>query len=97
MLGHLGTRSSRHKHGRGGDIECVGTIAARAAEVYEVGNVIEVHGHRCGELAHHLGSRGNLNHRFALDPQGQQERRQGGGGHLASHDLPHHREHLLSR
>ncbi len=97
MLGHLGTCSCGHKHGRGGNVEAVGTIATSAAEVHQIGNVCQVHGHGRGELAHHLCSRGNLIHRLALDPQGHEQSCELLCRHLARHHQPHDAQHLVSR
>ena len=97
MLGHLGACSRGHEHGRGGDVEAVSPIATRAAEVHQVGNFCQIHGHGGGELTHHLGGRRNLIDRLALDAQRHEEACELFGGHFARHHLPHDAQHLVSR
>ena len=93
VLGHLAASGGDHETAGGGDIEGAGAVAAGADDV---DHVLAVHLHPGCQLAHHLGSGGDLVDGLALHAQADEKtadlRRRGGAGH----DGVHHRAHLLA-
>jgi hypothetical protein len=93
VLADFATGRRNHKRRTSRDVEGVGTIAAGADDVHQVGFV--VHMHLVGKLAHHLGGGGDFANRFLLHAQAGED----GGGHhgreLAAHDLAHQLQHFV--
>ncbi len=93
VFGDFGARCRGDKHRRRRHIEGMRGIAAGAAGIDQLWRIR--HRHRGGKLAHHRGRGGDFTDGFLFDAQtgndcSNQHRR-----HLAAHDLPHQRQHLV--
>ena len=95
VLAHLGPRSRSHKHGAGGNVEGVGTVAAGAHDIHQMARVAHVH--LGGKLAHHLRSGGNFANGFLLHAQAGEDGGRHQGRHLTAHDQAHEVQHLVMK
>ena len=93
VLADAGAAGGGDEHAAGRDVEGVRAVAAGADDVDQVRPVLHLDLRR--ELAHHLGRGGDLADRLLLDAQADQHRGHHHRRHLAAHDAPHQRQHLV--
>ena len=87
--------SSSHKHGAGGYIEGVGTIATGADNVDQMGSIS--HLYLGGKLAHDLRGSRDFANRFFLYPKARQYGRSHERRHFRVHDHAHQVQHLVMK